>query len=142
MTAAGVRALVPPAVIVGRDPKLRIVHSNLKPNGFHGNVLRSDVDLSRSGMVDRVKGILTSLKISLGITFECKQDHVDCPERLLGSFSFVGANIEESLDSSSGDLDAMKEICGSVKRRISTTLCMSWWRDFQQPYNHFFNAWM
>jgi hypothetical protein len=109
MTAAGVRALVPPAVIVGRDPKLRIVHSNLKPNGFHGNVLRSDIDLSRSGMVDRVKGILTSLKISLGITFECKQDHVDCPERLLGSFSFVGANIEESLDSSSGDLDAMKE---------------------------------
>ena len=105
MTAAGVRALVPPAVILGRDPKLDIVYRKIEPNEFHGSVLRSDINLSRSGMVERVKGILTSLKISLGLTFECKEDHVDCPERLLGSFSFVGANIEVSLDSSSGDLD-------------------------------------
>ena len=118
MTAAGVRALIPPAVILGRDPKLDIVYRKIEPNEFHGNVLRADINLSRSGMVDRVKGILTSLKISLGLTFECKEDHVDCPERLLGSFSFVGANIEESLDSSSGDLDdVMREHDGEFVGR-------------------------
>ena len=117
LTAAGVRQLIPPAVILGKDPKINIVHRKLEPNEFHGTVLLSDIDLSQSGMVDRVKGILTDLKISLGITFECKDDHIDCPERLMGSFSFVGANIEGSLQDSEADLEEMRKVGREIDKK-------------------------
>jgi hypothetical protein len=117
--AASVRVMIPPAVIVGRDPLITVTHTKLEANAIRGQVLKTDLDLSRSRMVDRVKGILTNLKVSIGVTFECKRNQQDdevigeggggdCPERLIGTFSFVGASFEGLLETSEEDLATLQ----------------------------------